>query len=255
MPQATPPGGVLEYYLASVPAGGVRIDIADSTGKPVAAFSSEGSVALSAGDAVVAAPTNSDDPGAAAPPAGGRGRGGAGAPPARPSKNIGMNKFYWDFVNQTNGMPVPPGSYRVTLTSGDYKAMHPYRLLVDPRVARDGVTAADLREQYLHNLRMRDLSSDVQRLQGRLQAAQSRLANASGAAATDTLAKVRSILSRVLDQPIRYGKPGVATHIRYLAGMTSGADQKVGRDAIKRAAVLRKELDGLIAETDRALGK
>ena len=174
--------------------------------------------------------------------------------PPRLSKNIGMNKFYWDFVNQTNGMPVPPGSYRVTLTADSYKATHPYRLLVDPRVAEDGVTAADLREQYQHNLRIRDMSADVQKLQGRLQAAQARLANASGPAA-DTLAKVRSILSRVLDQPIRYGKPGVATHIRYLAGMTTGADQKVGRDAIARAAVLRKELDGLIAEADRALGK
>jgi hypothetical protein len=92
-------------------------------------------------------------------------------------------------------------------------------------------------------------------LQARLQAAQSRLANASGGAAADTLAKVRSILSRVLDQPVRYGKPGIATHIRYLAGMTSRADQKVGRDAIARYQVLRKELDGLIAEADRALGK
>jgi photosystem II stability/assembly factor-like uncharacterized protein len=243
MPQATPAGGVIEYYLSSVPATGVRIDIADSAGTPVAAFSSEGSVALGAGDAP------------AAGRGGGRGRGGAGAPASRPSKDIGMNKFYWDFVNQTNALPVPPGRYTVTLTAGSYKKTEPYRLLVDPRVAEDGVTAADLREQYLHDLRMRNMSAEVQRLQARLQAAQSRLANASGGAAADTLAKVRSILSRVLDQPVRYGKPGIATHIRYLAGMTSRADQKVGRDAIARYQVLRKELDGLIAEADRALGK
>jgi hypothetical protein len=166
-----------------------------------------------------------------------------------------MNKFYWDFVNQANTLPVPPGRYTVKLTAGSYTATHPYRLLVDPRLVADGVTAADLREQYLHNLRMRDLSAEVQRLQGRLQAAQTRLAAASGSAAADTLAKVRSVLSRVLDQPIRYGKPGVATHIRYLASMTTGADQKIGRDNIARYQVLRRELDGLIAETDRAIGK
>jgi photosystem II stability/assembly factor-like uncharacterized protein len=259
VPQATPPGGVIEYYLSSVPATGVRIDIADSAGRPVAAFSSEGNVALTAGDAVAATPTNSDDPAAVAAmtagQGGGRGRGGAGAPAARPTKNIGMNKFYWDFVNQANTMPVPPGAYRVTLTAGDYKATHPWRILVDPRVAEDGVTAADLREQYLHNLRMRDMSAEVQRLQARLQAAQTRLASASGGAAADTLARVRSILSRVLDQPVRYGKPGVATHIRYLAGMTTGADQKIGRDNIARYQVLRKELDALIAETNAVLGK
>jgi photosystem II stability/assembly factor-like uncharacterized protein len=244
-PQATPPGGIIEYYLSGVPASGVRIDIADSTGKPVAAFSSEGPVALPAGDAVATTPTNSDDPAAVAAMTGGRGggrgRGGAGAPAPRPSKNIGMNKFYWDFVNQANAMPVPPGNYRVTMTVGDYKATQPYRLLVDPRLVEDGVTAADLREQYLHNIRMRDMTAEVQRLIARLQAAGDN-------------PQAKAILSRLLDQPIRYGKPGLATHIRYLAGMTAQADQKVGRDAIARAAVLRKELDAATAEANRVLG-
>jgi hypothetical protein len=36
--------------------------------------------------------------------------------------------------------------------------------------------------------------------------------------------------------------------------MTSGADQKVGRDAIQRYEVLRKELDAIKAELDRVLG-
>jgi photosystem II stability/assembly factor-like uncharacterized protein len=244
-PQASPAGGVIEYYLSSVPATGVRIDIADSAGKPVAAFSSEGSVALTAGDAVASAPTNSDDPAAVAAMTagqGGRGRGGAGAPAPRLNKNIGMNKFYWDFVNQTNTLPLPPGNYRVTFTAGGYRSTQPYRVLVDPRVARDGVTAADLREQYLHNLRMRDMTAEVQRLQARLQRAGDN-------------PQAKAILSRIQDQPIRYGKPGLATHVRYLAGMTTGADQKIGRDAIARYQVLRRELDGLIAETDRTIGK
>ena len=104
----------------------MRIDIADSAGKPVAAFSSEGSVALAAGDVVAAAPTNSDDPAAAAAMAGGGGRGRGGAAPARAlQKNVGMNKFYWDFVNQATTMPVPPGAYRVTMTAGSYAATHP----------------------------------------------------------------------------------------------------------------------------------
>jgi hypothetical protein len=256
-PQYSPPGGAINYYLASVPASGVRIDIADSTGRPVAAFSSEGSVALAAGDVVAAAPTNADDPGAAAAPAtggGGRGRGGA-APVRTLRKDVGMNKFYWDFANQTNSMPVPPGLYQVTLTSGSYKSTQPWRLLVDPRLTADGVTTADLREQYAHNVLMRELSARVQRVQRRLQDAVTRLGpNASGAQG-DTLRKVQAILSRVNDQPIRYGKPGVATHIRYLAGMTMQADQKIGRDAIERYGVLRKELDAIEAETNAALGK
>jgi hypothetical protein len=36
--------------------------------------------------------------------------------------------------------------------------------------------------------------------------------------------------------------------------MTDGADQKIGRDAIARHAVLRKELDAIKNELDRVLG-
>ena len=258
-PQYSPPGGVIDYLLTSVPSGGVRIDIADSSGKPVAAFSSEGSVALASSDVVIAAPTNADDLAAAT---GGGGRGRGGAPPARIlRKDIGMNKFYWDFVNQTNSLPVPPGLYRVTMTAGSYTATHPMRLLIDPRVAMDGVTAADLREQYAHNIRMREMTAEVQRVQRRLQDAATRLGSSASGVQADTLQRVKSILSRVLDQqdaqnrPVRYGKPGLATHVRYLAGMTAQADQKIGRDAIERYAVLRKELDGIEAETDRVIGK
>ena len=252
-PQFAPPGGVIAYSLASVPSAGVRIDIADSAGKPVAAFSSEGSVALAVSDAGVATPTNSDEP-AMAGAGGGRGR-GAGSPVRLLRKDIGMNKFYWDFVNQTNSLAVPPGPYRVTLTAGSHTVTHTMRLLIDPRVAMDGVTAADLREQYLHNIRMRDLSADVQRVQRRLQDGATRLgANTTGAQG-DSLQKVKTILSKVLDQPVRYGKPGLATHIRYLAGMTTAGDQKIGRDATERYGVLRKELDAIEAETDKVLGK
>ena len=253
-PQFAPAGGAIDYYLASAPPVGVRIDIADSTGKPIAAYSSEGSVALAATEVLTVAPTNSDDPSAAQTGTGGRGR-GAGAPVRTLKKEGGMNKFYWDFVNQTNSLPVPPGLYQVTLTSGAYMSTRPWRLLVDPRAAMDGVTAADLREQYAHNVKMREMSAEVQRVQARLQGAANRLsANATGPQA-DTLQKVNAILSKVLDQPIRYGKPGLGTHVRYLAGMTGQADQKIGRDATERYGVLRKELDAIETEAELVLGK
>jgi photosystem II stability/assembly factor-like uncharacterized protein len=249
-PQYSPAGGLINYALTSVPAGGIRIDVADSAGKPVAAFSSEGSVALSTGDVVVGTATNSDDPGAA--PAG-RGRGVA-APPRTLTKTIGMNRFYWDFVNQANGQPVPPGPYQLTMTAAGKKVSVPWRLLVDPRVAADGITIADLREQYAHNIRMREMSAEVQRVQRRLQDAANRLANSTGPQ-PDTLKKIQAILSRINDQPVRYGKPGLATHVRYLAGMTTQADQKIGRDAVERYGALRKELDAIEAEANAVLGR
>ena len=53
---------------------------------------------------------------------------------------------------------------------------------------------------------------------------------------------------------IRYGQPGLQTQMTYLAGMTARADQRIGQDAIDRAAVLRKELDVLEARVTKVLG-
>jgi hypothetical protein len=53
---------------------------------------------------------------------------------------------------------------------------------------------------------------------------------------------------------VRYNKPGLQAHIQYLAGMTTGVDQKIGRDAIERYQVLKKELDALKLEAEKVLG-
>ena len=62
------------------------------------------------------------------------------------------------------------------------------------------------------------------------------------------------IAAKLLTEPVRYGKPGLQAHITYLAGMTADVDQKIGRDAIERYEVLRKELETIRAEVDRVLG-
>jgi len=53
---------------------------------------------------------------------------------------------------------------------------------------------------------------------------------------------------------VRYGKPGLQAHITYLASMTASVDQKIGRDAIERYQVLKKELDTIRAVVDSLLG-
>jgi hypothetical protein len=57
-----------------------------------------------------------------------------------------------------------------------------------------------------------------------------------------------------VDGNMRYGKPGLRTHINYVGRMITGGDMKLGRDAIKRVEVLRKELDTMRASVDRILG-
>jgi hypothetical protein len=68
-------------------------------------------------------------------------------------------------------------------------------------------------------------------------------------------ADVEQIAARLFTEPVRYGKPGLQAHITYLAGMTTSADQKIGRDAVERYATLRKELDSLAAQLDKIVNR
>ena len=52
----------------------------------------------------------------------------------------------------------------------------PFNVLIDPRVAADGVTLADLQEQFEHNMRMRDLVASVNQLATRVREAQKKCA-------------------------------------------------------------------------------
>jgi photosystem II stability/assembly factor-like uncharacterized protein len=238
-------GPMVEYYLPSeMP---VKIDIVDASGAAVNSYNSETPAAGAGrggrGGRGGAAPDDPDQPS-------GRGRGGS--PPPRVTKNAGHNRFVWD-VRHSSTLTAPPGRYVARLTIGSDTMSTPLTVLIDPRLATEGLTTADLKEQFDHNLKMRDMVAEVGRVRQRIQSTMARLANASGAAA-DTLSKVQAVAAKVETEPVRYGKPGIQAHISYLAGMTSGNDQKIGRDAIARYAVLRKELDAIKAELDRILG-
>src|SRR5215831_17862318 len=97
---------------------------------------------------------------------------------------------------------------------------------------------------------MRELVVAVNQLVGRVREAQNKLKDSD----SDKLKSLNVVASNLITEPIRYSKPGLQAHITYLASMTANVDQKIGRDAIERYAVLKKELDELRAEADRLLG-
>jgi len=164
-----------------------------------------------------------------------------------------MNRFVWDVRNQS-GIVALPGSYQVRLKAGSVVQTQPLNVLIDPNVAADGVTVADLKEQFDHNLRVRQLVTDAGQLATRVRDLQTKQRGSSGAERTSQADAVDEIAGRLFNEPVRYGKPGLQAHITYLAGMTTGTDQKIGRDALERYTVLRKELDELRAQVDRIAG-
>jgi photosystem II stability/assembly factor-like uncharacterized protein len=282
-------GPRIDYYLPSVPDGAVTIEILDAQGAVVNSYSSNAAVpggggrggrggggggAATAGGAAGAASaqgrgaapmtTSMEPPDPDARPGGGRGGGGV---VSRVTKTVGINRFVWNVQHQS-GLPAPPGTYQVRLKAGDATLTQPLRLRIDPNVAASGVTEADLVEQFEHNLRMRELVAAAGQTVARVRQARGA---AAGAAGTDPAkadlpgattadptraSRLTAIYEKLVNTPegVRYNKPGLEAHIRYLQGMTTGVDQKVGRDALARYQVLKKELDAIRAELDKVLG-
>ncbi|HCT56012.1 MAG TPA: hypothetical protein DGD08_02240 [Gemmatimonas aurantiaca] len=240
-------GPTIDYYLPSAAADTVRIEILDAAGKVVNSFKS---------GVVPPAPprrraADDDDPEAAM--AVGRPGGAAAGPMLNLVPNqAGMNRFVWNVQHQ-NTLGAPPAQYTARVTAGGTTTTVPLRVRIDPRLASDGTTEADLQAQFAHNTRMREMTAEINAVTTRIRGAEQRFRNATGAAA-DTLAKVRKVADVVNTQPIRYGKPGLQAHITYLAGMTVRADQKIGRDATDRYTVLLKELQTVKRDLDAALG-
>lgn len=243
-------GPTVEYYLPKAPAGPVTVEILDEGGTLVNSYSSDRPPpAAGAGRARAAEPA---DPEAAMmagrQPAAARGNIRMGLV----TTNVGHNRFVWD-VQHRSGLGAPPGRYQVRLTVDGQTFTQPLRVLMDPRLAEEGITEQDLREQFAHNLRMQAMVEEVNALVNRVRQALSRLEGATGAEA-QRARELQAVAEKLITPPIRYSKPGLQEHIRYLASMTRSVDQKVGRDAYQRYDVLRRELDVLTAEVNRILG-
>ena len=231
-------GPTIDYFLPSVPSGPVVIEIRDSTGTLISSYNSDTQPARRGGPAGGGGdPDDPDSPGAR-----------RFVPASLVTKNEGLNRFVWD-LRHRSGPFVPPGRYEARVIVAETTRTVTLNVLIDPRLTADGVTVADLNEQYEHNLRMRDLVTEVNQLATRVRDAQRKLRESGGSES----AELNAVASKLLTEPVRYGKPGLQAHITYLAGMTANTDQKIGRDAVERYEVLKKELEKLKAEADRVL--
>ncbi|MEP6778256.1 MAG: hypothetical protein ABJC26_00095, partial [Gemmatimonadaceae bacterium] len=243
-------GPQIDYYLPDAVSDTVKVVILGSDGKLVSRYQS-GAAPIRAGRGFGGGGGGGGDD---TENGGGGGRGAravVGPPLNTVTKNVGFNRFAWS-VQDSAGLGAPPGQYQAQLSVGGKTYTVPFKVLIDPRLAADGTTVADLVEQHTHNVRVRALIGEANGAASRVRDATTRLKGATGAAA-DTLKKVEAVAGKLLTQAVRYGKPGLQAHITYLAGMTSRGDQKVGRDALNRYAELKKEMDALLAELNRAL--
>jgi hypothetical protein len=203
----------------------VTLEILDGKGAVVRAFSAQKA-------------------GAAASFAQGR-RGGGGA---AFTKRAWHNRFLWDLrcegASGSAGPLVVPGSYQVRLAVGEWSQVRPLDVRIDPRVAAEGVTQADLQEQFDLGLKVRDAIAEARALAAKMTAARQSMRGDSPASR-----QLQALIARVVTADIVYPQPMLIDQLSNVARMIGQADQKVGRDGFVRVEDLMKEMAAIKAES------
>jgi photosystem II stability/assembly factor-like uncharacterized protein len=248
-PQYPPAGAMIDYSLGAGGAHGVTLEIFDAGGKLVRRFQSEEAQA-----------DGKERPSPNRPRAGS----------SELATTPGLHRLIWDLRypgpwsaspggRGDRGPMVAPGSYTLRLTVDTSTSGKPWTstttlaVRADPRIAKAGVTQREMEEQLAHNLRVRDALSEARRAAARVTAALKRLDGATGRAA-DTLRALSVLDTALTTNSIRYSQPKLVDQLEYLYGMTTSADQRIGRDAVARLRELEGELKQIQTRVTALLG-
>ncbi|MCH8245492.1 MAG: hypothetical protein IH951_03690 [Bacteroidetes bacterium] len=254
-PQYAHPGVHVDYYLSDAISIPLVLNVLDSTGSVLISISSE------------TAATHSGESEGRRDPC-------PGTLDEELSTDAGMHRFTWDMRHAgtvdwegetVRGPLAVPGRYTIRLTAGDWTAEHEVRILIDPRIAADGITQDQLDEQLAFNLKVRDLMSQanqlVAQIDSTLESLESLIEDKNGRALEIEEGLDRIYAELVTDDSESYPPPMLLNQLSYLRGMTSSADQAPGQDGYRRLEELRaeverwaSELDNFVARTETLIG-
>ncbi len=165
------------------------------------------------------------------------------------SDQPGAHRLVWEFSVESpagRGMTAYPGTYTARLLSeGDVVDEQTFEVLLDPRVAADGVTVNDLVAQF-------ELQEAVAATMQEAQAADRRVEQGRARATGETKAAFDALYYRLNEEDVgSYPQPMLLGQLNYLAGMIRRADQAPGNQAYDRHEELRAELQSILTELAR----
>jgi photosystem II stability/assembly factor-like uncharacterized protein len=206
VPEYPGPGARIDYIFAGAPTGSAKLEILDAKGTVIRTI----------------------DPISATPPQGtGQGMRAfrRGGPVAALGTKDGHNRYVWDLrVGGSDGPMAAPDKYQVRLSAGSWSDTKPLELKIDPRVAADGVTQADLEEQTAFLLKVRDAIAEARKLSVSLKESR------------------KDLYDKLVTADVTYPQPMLIDQLSNIARMVGQADQKVGKEAQARFDDLMKEL-------------
>ncbi|MFN0084775.1 MAG: WD40/YVTN/BNR-like repeat-containing protein [Blastocatellia bacterium] len=235
-PDYPQPGAHIDFMLAAEPAGDLKIEILDAAGRVIRTGTSKSNPrAANAAER----PSAEGDEEMRGP--------GFGAPAAAPvTKRQGHNRWIWDLRYDNAGPLAVPGRFTVRLSAEGWAKTQPLTVALDPRLARDGVTLPDLREQLTFLLSVRETIADARKFAQGIDEALRR--NPGGDSAT----RLQALRRRLVTAPGAYPQPMLIDQLGGISRMAGAADRKVGRSALQYLDQLKKELAGMKAELAQA---
>lgn len=224
-PEYPAPAAQIDFVLAAEPAGELKLEILGEGDKVIRTVTSRAGQAAPAGRGVM----QGDEDEMRGPRFGGAA--------ASLTKRAGHNRFAWDFRYDGFGPLALPGKYKVRLSADSWNQTVPLEVTLDPRLAKDGVTVADLKEQLDLLLGVRDLSTEARRT---LQSIDAAIQKAAGQDAK--VKALQALRSQLATAQITYPQPMLIDQLGSLSRMAGSADRKVGRSTIEYLEVLKKRL-------------
>jgi hypothetical protein len=164
-----------------------------------------------------------------------------------------MNRFVWDFRYPGGpatadgegggfgggGPLAAPGTYKARLTANGATKTETFTVKIDPRYAKDGITAADLTEQTRFALKVRDALAEGRQL--------AQTVRKSLDAKTGDQARLQSVWDRLTNKPgqTAYEDKMWIDQMSNIQREIGLADQKVPASAYERFNELMKELGSM----------
>jgi hypothetical protein len=198
----------------------------------------------------------------------------------------GMNRVTWDmryegstvFPNMIMWAALPqrgpaaaPGKYVARVTANGETKSVPFEIVLDPRLVKDGVTAADLQEQFAFSVKIRDkvsqanqavidirtvrdqLTDRLQKIPPRRKAEIQKLADAVLTPLSAVEAEVYQVKNRSGQDPLNY--PIMLNNkIAALAGVVESADNKPTAQSYEVFTELSTALEAQLAKMKQTLG-
>jgi hypothetical protein len=143
------------------------------------------------------------------------------------------------------GPLVAPGAFKARLTAGGVTKTESFTVKIDPRIAKDGTTVADLAAQTAFALKVRDALAEARAIQSRVRQA---LDNKRG-----DQAKLQAVHERLTTKSGPYEDQMFVDQLSNVNRAISQADQKVGASYYERFNQLMKEWTALKADAEAAL--